>query len=143
MMKIGKKVDIFDSMDEAFYEACYCTSNTLFILISYSGETSKCLFICHKLIERKLSFITITTYGTNSLSSQSDCCLYVSTREKLINNLGAFSFNLSLLYLLDVLYAGYFNTSYDEHLENKTVTSMECENIFTDHGRKTDNPIIK
>lgn len=143
MMKIGKKVDIFDSMDEAFYEACYCSSNTLFILISYSGETSKCLFICHKLIERKLSFITITTYGTNSLSSQSDCCLYVSTREKLINNLGAFSFNLSLLYLLDVLYAGYFNTSYDEHLENKTVTSMECENIFTDHVRKTDNPIIK
>ena len=143
MMKIGKKVDILDSMDEAFYEACYCTSNTLFILISYSGETSKCLFICHKLIERKLSFITITTYGTNSLSSQSDCCLYVSTREKLINNLGTFSFNLSLLYLLDVLYAGYFNTSYDEHLENKTVTSMECENIFTDHGRKTDNPIIK
>lgn len=143
MMKIGKKVDIFDSMDEAFYEACYCTSNTLFILISYSGETSKCLFICHKLIERKLSFITITTYGTNSLSSQSDCCLYVSTREKLIDNLGTFSFNLSLLYLLDVLYAGYFNTNYDEHLENKTVTSMECENIFTDHGRKTDNPIIK
>lgn len=28
-------------------------------------------------------------------------------------------------------------------IENKTVTSMECENIFTDHGRKTDNPIIK
>ena len=27
MMKIGKKVDIFDSMDEAFYEACYCSSN--------------------------------------------------------------------------------------------------------------------
>ncbi len=101
------------------------------------------VFFCHKLIGRKLSFITITTYGTNSLSSQSDCCLYVVPREKLINNLGAFSFNLSLLYLFDVLFSGYFNTSYDEHLENKTVTSMECENIFTDHGRKTDNPIIK
>ena len=132
MMKIGKKVEVFDS-----------NQKTLFILISYSGETSKCLFICNKLVERKLSFITITTYGTNSLSSQSDCCLYVSTREKLVDNLGTFSFNLSLLYLLDVLYAGYFNTNYDEHLENKTVTSMECENIFTDHGRKTDNPIIK
>ena len=68
---------------------------------------------------------------------------FKNSKVSLINNLGTFSFNLSLLYLLDVLYAGYFNTSYDEHLENKTVTSMECENIFTDHGRKTDNPIIK
>ena len=75
-----------------FMKHVIVAKNTLFILISYSGETSKCLFICHKLVERKLSFITITTYGTNSLSSQSDCCLYVSTREKLIDNLGTFSF---------------------------------------------------
>lgn len=143
MMKIGKKVTVFESVDDAFYEACYCDSRTLFILISYSGETSKCLSVCHKLKERKQSFITITTYGTNTLSQESDCCLYVSTRERLIDNLGTFTFNLSLLYLLDVLYAGYFNTNYQMNLKNKTKNSQECENISTIQGRKTNNPIIK
>lgn len=143
MMKIGKKVTVFDNVDEAFYDACYCDTRTLFILISYSGETSKCLSICHKLKVRNKPFITITTYGTNTLSLESDCCLYVSTRERLIDNLGTFTFNLSLLYLLDVLYAGYFNIDYSYNLQNKMKNSKECENISIKQGRKTNNSIIK
>lgn len=143
MMKIGKKVNVFENTDEAFYEACYCDHRTLFILISYSGETSRCLSVCLKLKERQQLFITLTTFGTNTLSAESDCCLFVSTRERLIDNLGTFSFNLSVLYLLDVLYAGYFNMDYEKNLKNKKRTSEECESLSISTGRKTNNSIIK
>ncbi|MFV0395794.1 MAG: MurR/RpiR family transcriptional regulator [Coprobacillaceae bacterium] len=138
MMKIGKTVVIYHSEQDLYYEACYTNPKNCFIIISYSGETPKPLKSAPKLIERKIPTIVITSFGNNTLSNMFDCCLYVSTREKLISKIGNYSLNLSVLYVLDVLYSNYFNLAYDDNYKNKVKNSIDFEN-----HRFSQNPILK
>ncbi|MCI8518475.1 MAG: MurR/RpiR family transcriptional regulator [Hungatella sp.] len=143
MMKIGKLVHICAQTDEGFYHASYCEPGSLFFLISYTGETTRVLRVAEKVRERHLMSVAVTSYGSNTLSSMCTCGLYVSTREKLINNLGSFGINVSVMYLLDVVYAGYFNRDYGRHLADKIRYSSESENVGREDGRHSDNPILK
>ena len=56
---------------------------------------------------------------------------------KLISNLGNFSINLSVFYLLDTLYAGCFRLRYKTNEELKIRFSKESE------FRTSDNPILR
>ena len=137
MARVGKMVHMCTHVGDGYYQVCYCQENAAFIIISYTGESRTGLKIGKKARERGLCTMAITSYGNNSLSELSDVCLYVFTREKLINNLGSFGFNVSVMYLLDVLYAGYFNRDYEKHYREKVKVSKEYEN------RHSDNPILK
>ena len=143
MMKIGRLIHICAQADEGFYHASYCEKGSLFFLISYSGETRRVLKVARKVKERGLKSVAVTSYGSNTLSSMCTCCLYVSTREKLISNLGSFGINVSVMYLLDVIYAGYFNRDYDRHLADKIRYSRESEDVGKRDGRHSDNPILR
>lgn len=138
MLKIGKNVVIEIRMNELFYRASFCNQNCLFIIISYSGELESELRGVRKLKERNIPLLAITTYGKSTLSKMADFVLYVSTREKLIQNLGDFSMNISTLLILDILYVSIFNTDYYRHYHQKISTSQEFEKF-----RKSDNPQIK
>lgn len=138
MLKIGKNVIVESKMDEAFYMASFCECDSVFLMISYSGETEQMLRIAKKLTERKIPVIGITTYGGNSLSNLANYTLAVSTREKLISNLGSFSMNLSTLFLLDILYMNIFNDNFQTNFNNKTNSSKEFEKF-----RKSNNPMLK
>ena len=137
MARVGKMIHLCTRMGEGYFQACYCQDKTGFIIISYTGETQIGLKIGKKARERGFPTVAITSYGNNSLSRLCDVCLYVSTREKLIKNLGSFGFNVSVMYLLDVLYAGYFNRDYDRHYREKVKVSSEGED------RHSDNPILE
>ncbi len=143
MMKIGRLVHICNQADEGFYHASYCEAGSLFFLISYTGETKRVLKAAKKVRERGLSSVAVTSYGSNTLSSMCAVSLYVSTREKLIKNLGAFGINVSVMYLLDVVYAGYFNRDYDQHLADKIKYSSESEEAGKREGRHSSNPILE
>ena len=117
--------------------------NIYIILISYTGETQNCIRMANKLNERNIDFITITSFGTNTLSSLSRCVLHVSTREKIRNNLGTFSMNLSTLYLLDLLYSMYFSLNYKENKKKKIKIADEYENFTSSLIRDTSNDLIK
>lgn len=143
MMKIGRLVHICSQTDEAFYQACYCSKESCFIIISYTGETARALRTRNKLKERGIPVLAVTSYGSNSLSAECDCCLYVSTREKLVNNLGSFGINVSVMYLLDVLYANYFNRDYDTFFADKVKNSRENESGYVMKGRHSSNPILE
>lgn len=145
MMKAGKMVHRSNRSEEGFYQSCYCSPKSGFILISYTGETNNVLKIGKKVKERGIPSVAITSYGNNTLSELCDMCLYVSTREKLINNLGTFGLNVSVMYLLDVLYAGYFNRDYEKHYRDKVKHARECEQAEEGRpwGRHSDNPILK
>lgn len=138
MLKIGKNVIVESKIDEAFYMASFCESDSVFLMISYSGETENTIKIAKKLIERNIPMIAITTYGGNSLSKLANYTLAVSTREKLISNLGSFSMNLSTLFLLDILYMNIFNDNFQTNFNNKTNSSKEFEKF-----RKSNNPMLK
>ena len=144
MARIGKHVNIYQHIDESYYEACYLNKgDACFILISYTGETQNCVRMARKLNERNIDFITITSFGTNTLSSLSYCILHVSTREKIRNNLGTFSMNLSTLYLLDLLYSMYFSLNYEENKKKKIEIADEYETFALSLIRDTTNDLIK
>lgn len=138
MVKIGKTVISFESTGEAFYEANYRDNQSCFIIISYSGETSQVVRIAKKLAQRNLPTISITSYGNNTVSDYCTCNLYISTRQKLISNLGNYSINLSILFILDLLYSDCFHFHYRDNLVKKIQYSRELEN-----NRLSDNPILK
>uniref|UniRef100_UPI00403FA8D6 MurR/RpiR family transcriptional regulator n=1 Tax=Candidatus Enterococcus willemsii TaxID=1857215 RepID=UPI00403FA8D6 len=137
MIKLGKNVIIDDRIDNLFYEACHAKESDCFILISYSGETSSLLRIANKLKERKIEAIVITSYGENSLSNLFSCKLYISTREKLVDNLGNFSTLISVSFMLDALYACYFSINYESNIQIRRSNSFEFE-----YKRKSQNPLI-
>lgn len=137
MAKIGKTVVIDNKLDDMFYAACYASENCCFIMISYSGETEMLLRVAKKVSEKRIPSIAITSFGKNTLSSLIDCCINLSTREKLITNLGSFSINISTMFLLDILYANCFNLNHENNIENKINYSFEFEK-----NRDSENPIL-
>lgn len=137
MMRIGKNVISFHGTSNAYYEASYCQNSSCFIIISYSGETQNIIKIASKLKKRKIPTICLTSFGQNTISSLCECHLYISTRQKLISNLGNFAINISILYILDVLYANCFHFHYHSYLNHKIQYSKEWET------RISDNPILK
>lgn len=138
MLKIGKNVIIEEKANEIFYRSQFCDEKSIFILISYSGETETLMRIVKQLHIRNISMLAITTYGENTLSQFASSVLYVSSREKLIENLGSFSMNISVLFILDILYANIFNEHYDTHYKNRVHASKSFEQY-----RTTYNPLLK
>lgn len=138
VLKIGKDVVVEAKLDECFYRATFCDSSDVFIMISYSGETETILRVAMKLKERHIPFVAITTVGDNKLDNLATYRLYVSTREKLIRNLGNFCMNLSSLFLLDTLYVNMFNDNFQNNFQNKVESSMGFEK-----NRTSYNPMIR
>lgn len=138
MMRIGKDIEVVDRADLAYYHAHYMGLNDCFLLISYSGETNDILRVLKVLGERKLLTIAITSYGENTLSKSANITLNMSTREKLINNLGSFSSDLSVMYLLDVLYGAYFSKDYVKHYKQKIQIAKNYQTF-----RNSTNPLLK
>lgn len=143
MQKIGRLVHICHQTDEAYYHACYCSEKSCFLLISYSGETTRVLRIVKKLNERVIPVVGITSFGENSLAQACNLCLFVSTREKLTQNLGSFGMNISVMYLLDMLYANYFNLEYEKHYRQKMINTKAFESGIERTRRHSDNPVLE
>ncbi|VLU73560.1 SIS (Sugar ISomerase) domain containing transcriptional regulator [Streptococcus pneumoniae] len=138
MIKIGKQVTIERRLDNLFFTALQASNETCFVLISYSGETESILKIAEVLKQRKLPTIVLTSFGDNSLSQLFDLVIRISTRESLIENLGNFSSLISISFILDSLYASYFQRNFDKHYERKLNFSRSFEK-----KRKSSNPLLK
>ncbi|HJF87341.1 MAG TPA: MurR/RpiR family transcriptional regulator [Companilactobacillus farciminis] len=138
MIKVGKTVSVERRGDNAFFKANYSDANSLFILLSYSGETDNLLKIAHRLNDKQLPFVAVTTMGGNSLTELTNNVIYISTREKLINNLGNFSSVLSAMFVLDILYADFVNENQEQALNNKKQVSKLFEN-----RRSSRNPLLE
>ncbi|HET0618388.1 TPA: MurR/RpiR family transcriptional regulator, partial [Streptococcus pneumoniae] len=138
MIKIGKQVTIERRLDNLFFTALQASNETCFVLISYSGETESILKVAEVLKQRKLPTIVLTSFGDNSLSQLFDLVIRISTRESLIENLGNFSSLISISFILDSLYASYFQRNFDKHYERKLNFSRSFEK-----KRKSSNPLLK
>ena len=90
-----------------------------------------------------LPLLAITSYGINQLSDMISCTLRVSSREKLVSNLGNFSFSLSSLYVLDVIYAEIFRLDYEKNRARKKAASRrEVEIRIVSRGRRSSNSTL-
>ncbi|MUK87471.1 SIS domain-containing protein [Ornithinibacillus sp. L9] len=135
MNRIGKRVSIC-SVDSEF-EAASSNSQTVAILISYSGESLVSKNILPLLQRRKTPIIALTSIGDNTLSKHADCVFHITTREKLYSKIGSFSTNNSISFLLDVLYSCVFSKEYQQNLEYKIQISERY-----DH-RKSTNKVMQ
>lgn len=119
MIKIGKPTIVSNVIEDLFYSACFVSQNTVFILVSYSGETKNVVDVAKKLKERRIPIIAITSFGNNTLSKYADYCLYISTREKMIAKIGDYAINISILFQLDMIYSAYFCLNYQSNYKNR------------------------
>lgn len=138
MIKLGKRVDIIHQIDIAYFQMSYAKATDCFLFISYSGEIEKLIQVAEKGKELGIPMICFTSIGKNRLSDLCNYSLHLSTREKLVSNLGNYSVYQSVLYLFDVIYSCYFNRNYKNNLLNKLKIAKEYEK-----ERNSSNPILE
>ena len=90
--------------------------------------------ICQK---KNIPFLSLTSFGENTLSQMSTAKLYISTRENLTHNIANFNSNLSIYFLLDLLYASYFSLDYENNFNKKLQLTSKSEST-----RHSSNPIL-
>ncbi len=137
MMKIGKNVYIDNNANYQRYDVYCIRPEDCVIFISYSGETDSIIQMAETCVARRIPFITMTSYGENTLSHMSDAKLYISTRENIRHNIANFNSNLSISFLLDILYSAYFSMDYANHFEFKISLTKKLES-----KRYSTNPIL-
>ncbi|CVH74290.1 HTH-type transcriptional regulator MurR [Clostridiales bacterium CHKCI006] len=127
MRRIGKKVEIESLVGEFGFNINTIDKEDCVLLISYSGESQTVLNHGRLLKEKGIPMVAITSLGDNSLKALTPLVLHVTTREKQYTKVGNFSSEYSIRYLLDLLYATYFQLDYDKHLQTKIALSKAIE----------------
>lgn len=124
---IGKKAETYSISNAMYQEAVMTSSQDCAICISYSGESLELLKTANVLKSNQVPMIAITSIGENELVKLSDVVLRTTTREKAYSKIAGFSSMESITLLLDLLYACYFQTKYEQHYTFKTELSRKTE----------------
>lgn len=96
--------------------------------ISYSGQTQDIIRSLKIAKENGATVITLTKYGTNSLSQLADIKLFTSSLEKSIRS-GAMSSRISQLNVIDILYVGLTSRNYNESVAALERTRKAVEDL--------------
>lgn len=119
MLEIGVKVDV---IKEAYYQHWHvqlCDENDIVMLISYAGRTPQIMDIVHDLNKKNIPIILISSTIHTPIDQFAKYHLYFSSYEDSEEKIASFSSRISLQYLLDCIYACYFNRDYEKNLEHK------------------------
>lgn len=127
MGRIRKEVKVCALQGELVYQACLTPAKDCAIIVSYSGETPILGRVASALKANHIPLIAITNIGDNTVSRQADVVLRICTRERLYSKIATFSTDISIEYILDLLYACVFALHYDRHLKTKIDVSRMIE----------------
>lgn len=119
MLEIGVRIDV---VKERFYQhwaTHSCQKGDVVMLISYAGRTPHLMDVVKTLKEKEITMILISSTVHMELSEYVDYQLYFSSYEDSEEKIASFSSRISLQYLLDCIYACYFNRDYEKHLNHK------------------------
>lgn len=137
MARIGRRVIVTYKSDTSYFFSAGAQRDEVFIVLSYSGETSGALRIAQQAKSAGAPVIALTSFGRNSLAELADVTLHVSTREKLVEKLGCFGMSISTMLLLDVIYSCVLALDYDRNVINRVTVTRGYE-IYRD----SSNPIL-
>lgn len=90
------------------------------ILVSYSGEARSILKCAQFLRDNQTPILSITRQSPNSLAEYADIQLYIAKLESLAGDhakLATFTTNISIVTLMNYLYAGIFQLNYDQNYQ--------------------------
>lgn len=124
MERIHRKVSIGLDHQQQILSACTSGPDHCAIVISYSGETTLTVRYAKALYETKTPILSITSQGENSVSNYAAQKLYIATLEKQFSKIGPFASSLSIMTLLNYLYAGVFAQDYDDNYQKLILTAL-------------------
>ena len=119
MQEIGIQVNV--PVDEYQQRLITASSNEnhLAIIITFGGRGILSDILPRILHKVKTPIVLISSYDYTFKDLDPDYQLYISPYENHYKKISSFSTRLSILYILDVLYACYFKLDYQENIEKK------------------------
>lgn len=119
MLEIGVKVEVVKERFYQHWNALACQKGDVVMIISYAGKTPYLDDIIKTLHKKEVTIILISSTIQIPIAKYVDYHLYFSSYEDSEEKIASFSSRISLQYLLDCIYACYFNRDYEYHLNHK------------------------
>ena len=119
MMRIARNVNLKALHGEQVFLSYNSDEKRIAVIISYSGETHDLIQIAQILKEKKTPIIVLTSIGDNHLSHYADYILNIGSREKIFTKIAPFASQVSMEYLLNVIFSCIFQKDYDQNTQNK------------------------
>lgn len=120
LRRINRRVEMpLNDLDQLF-NAARSTDTHCALIISYTGENDTVLKYAEILKQSNTPIVSITSMRNNSLSKYSDVSLNVVSKENVYSKIGTFSSRISILMILDFIYAGIFGKDYEENKDYST-----------------------
>ena len=119
MMRIQRNVNVKTIPGEQIFMSYNSSPDKIALIISYSGETSDLVRYANILKEKQTPIILITSLGDNRLSRMADYILHLDSREKIFNKIAPFSSQISMEYVLNLIFSCIFLKDYNENIEAK------------------------
>jgi len=119
MLEIGVRVEV---VKERFYQhwtTQSCQKGDVVLIVSYAGKTPYLDDIVKTLKEKEVTMVLISSTVHIPLAKYVDYHLYFSSYEDSEEKIASFSSRISLQYLLDCIYACFFNRDYEKNLNHK------------------------
>ena len=119
MMRISRDVNLRVLHGEQIFMSYNTNPDRIGMIISYSGETNEVIQIAQTLKEKKTPLIVLTSIGDNRLSHDADYILNIGSREKIFTKIAPFASQISMEYLLNVIFSCLFQKDYEQNIQNK------------------------
>ena len=119
MQEIGVHVNVPVEDYQQRLLAASSDSSHIAIIISFEGRGVFTGVLPQILQENKTQIILISSPTYQVKNMKPDYQLYLSPKENHYKKISSFSTRLSLLYVLDVIYASYFELDYKKNIEKK------------------------
>ena len=119
MMRISRDVNLRVLHGEQIFMSYNTNPDRIGMIISYSGETNEVIQIAQTLKEKKTPLIVLTSIGDNRLSHYADYILNIGSREKIFTKIAPFASQISMEYLLNVIFSCLFQKDYEQNIQNK------------------------
>ena len=119
MMRISRDVNLRVLHGEQIFMSYNTNPDRIGMIISYSGETNEVIQIAQTLKEKKTPLIGLTSIGDNRLSHYADYILNIGSREKIFTKIAPFASQISMEYLLNVIFSCLFQKDYEQNIQNK------------------------
>lgn len=119
MQEIGITINVPEEEYNQRLVAACSDETHMAILISFGGRGILVNKLAKTLKNSKTPILLISSTEDNSMMEIADYQLYLCSNENHYNKISSFSTRLSLLYILDILFACYFESDYDNNLKKK------------------------
>lgn len=115
LIRIGKRAQAFTDPHMQITSASNLGTGDLVFAISYSGETPETIDSVHCAKESGALTVSLTRYGSNTLSDIADIPLFTSALESGMHR-GDMGSRIAQLHLIDILFTALISERFDENV---------------------------